>query len=42
MKNMRLALLLFAFLALGTTDYVEAQVRRTPEERRTVRRKTSP
>ena len=39
MKNLKLALLFFALLTLGTTEYVDAQVRRSPQERRLVRRK---
>lgn len=39
MKNLKLVLLFFALLAFGTTEYVEAQVYRTPQERRMVRRK---
>ncbi|MDC6367068.1 MULTISPECIES: DUF6515 family protein [Flavobacteriaceae] len=39
MKNLRLAMFLFACLSIGSLQYVEAQVYRASQERRMIRRK---
>ncbi|RDY58297.1 hypothetical protein DX873_14875 [Flagellimonas nanhaiensis] len=39
MKHIHLFVFFFAFLSLGSIEYVEAQIVRTPQERRVIRRK---